>query len=88
VLKSIGEWVFKLLLLGIAASWLFIYWQKRDDERYMYHQQQSTADAEQVVAVIDTRTGTLYVLREGGWLEMHPQTASVTSRKMKFTGSN
>jgi hypothetical protein len=54
------DWLAKPLALAIAAAWLFIYWEKRDNGRYVFQHHQTTADAEQEDFVFDTRTGTVF----------------------------
>ena len=56
MVKTAIDYAVKLLVLLIAGTFLFVYWQKRDDGRYEYHHQPNTADAEEQESIFDTRT--------------------------------
>ena len=73
-----------------------MYWQKRDDGRYVYHHQQNTADAEEEESIFDTRTGTLYALRNvtdatgsksAVFVEIHLQARTISGGKPNVVGA-
>jgi hypothetical protein len=82
MVKMAADYALKLIALSIAAGLLFVYWQRRDDGRYVYH------GGETETAILDSRSGTLYTLQkvedERFWAESHPQTGETIARKLKI----
>ncbi len=83
-------WIIKCVALAIAAAGAFVYWQKRDDGRYVYQHQPAAAETSYTSdTVIDTRTGTVYLWgtadlagsQETVFLEVHPQTRTMIGGK-------
>jgi hypothetical protein len=78
--KTIMEWASRCAALAIAATWVFIYWQRQDNGRYVYPD--PTASGYSIV-VFDSRTGTVFALdKSGAWFEVHPQTGLTLSHKL------
>jgi hypothetical protein len=79
VRSTIIDRIMKCLALAIAATWVFIYWEKRDDGRYLYP---DSTNSGYTVLVFDSRTGTVYAADSAGaWIEMHPQTGLTIPHK-------
>ena len=62
----------------VAAAATFTLWERRDNGRYAYFNEEGSS-----MRVGDTRTGTLFVLKEESFMELHPQTGTGIMRKLK-----
>lgn len=82
-MTKIAEWIFKMLALAVAAIWVFTYWHKRDDGRYVYYERPPTAEITGKWGVVDTRTGTLYAVENGHFWEINLRTGFARELKQQ-----
>ena len=69
--------IFQFLALVIAAVAVYVFWDRRDNGRYVYHEEPATQACAGSMVVLDSRTGVVFALHDGKFLEMDFRSGSM-----------